>query len=44
MKKTKAAEEAREALEAERDGLRSQIASLERDVAAAKQVGAGEER
>ena len=38
MKKTKAAEEAREALEAERDALRGQIASLERDVGAAKQV------
>jgi hypothetical protein len=38
LKKTKAAEEAREALEAERDSLRSQIASLERDVAVAKQV------
>lgn len=38
LKKAKAADDARDAVEAERDALRSQIASLEREVAAAKQV------
>ena len=41
LKKAKAAEEAREAVEAERDSLKAQILSLERDVAAAKQVRGG---
>ena len=38
LKNAKAADEARTAAEADCDALRSQIASLERDVAAAKQV------
>jgi len=41
IKKAKAADEARESIEAERDGLKSAIQSLEREVAAAKQVGLG---
>ncbi|KAI8476303.1 MAG: flagellar associated protein [Monoraphidium minutum] len=44
LKKAKAADEAREALEAERDGLKGAISTLEREVAAAKQEGDAERR
>jgi hypothetical protein len=44
MKKMKSLEEAKEAVESERDGLKATVASLKRDVDAARQAASSEQK
>jgi predicted nucleic acid-binding Zn-ribbon protein len=44
MKKMKSLEEAKEAVESERDGLKATVASMKRDVDAARQAASSEQK